>query len=151
MFSAIAPLAVLLVAATAAPDAPRNMSPSLINVCLITKDVPRLVDFYSRVLRIQPKRTGNDYAELPTAVGTLAIFSAEAQENYIPHSAEPAANRAAILEFQVSSVDEEYTRLQGIVKVWVKPPTTQPWGTRSVYFRDPDGNLVNFFAHVASK
>jgi len=30
----------------------------------------------------------------------------------------------------------------------VKPPTTQPWGTRSVYFRDPDGNLVDFFALV---
>jgi catechol 2,3-dioxygenase-like lactoylglutathione lyase family enzyme len=32
---------------------------------------------------------------------------------------------------------------------WVKGPTTQPWGTRSIYFRDPDGNLVDFFAPVA--
>ena len=26
----------------------------------------------------------------------------------------------------------------------VKSSTTQPSGTRSIYFRDPDGNLVNF-------
>ena len=32
----------------------------------------------------------------------------------------------------------------------VKPPTTQPWGRRSVWFRDPDGNIVNFYADVAN-
>jgi catechol 2,3-dioxygenase-like lactoylglutathione lyase family enzyme len=31
------------------------------------------------------------------------------------------------------------------VKTWAKPPTTQPWGTRFIYFRDPDGNLVDFY------
>jgi catechol 2,3-dioxygenase-like lactoylglutathione lyase family enzyme len=31
------------------------------------------------------------------------------------------------------------------VKDWVKLPSTRPWGTRSVYFRDPDGNLVDFY------
>lgn len=34
---------------------------------------------------------------------------------------------------------------QSAVKTWVKPPTTQPWGTRSIYFRDPDSNLVDFY------
>ena len=35
-----------------------------------------------------------------------------------------------------------------MVKEWVKPPTTQPWESRSTDFRDPEGNLVNFFARV---
>ena len=26
------------------------------------------------------------------------------------------------------------------------PPTTQPWGNRSMMFRDPAGNLVNVFS-----
>ncbi|HUE20354.1 MAG TPA: VOC family protein [Bryobacteraceae bacterium] len=69
-------------------------------------------------------------------------------EKYIPGSAEPANNRSAILEFRVEDVDKEYAMLKSFVKVWVKPPTTQPWGTRSIYFRDPDGNLVDFFAPV---
>ena len=75
----------------------------------------------------------------------MAIFSADTQGKYIPHSAEPGNNRSAILEFRVPDADKEYKRLQVIVKTWVKPPTTQPWGTRSTYFRDPDGNLVDFF------
>ena len=30
----------------------------------------------------------------------------------------------------------------------VQEPTTQPWGNRSLLFRDPDGNLVNLFTPV---
>jgi catechol 2,3-dioxygenase-like lactoylglutathione lyase family enzyme len=122
--------------------------PALINTCLITNDVTQLVEFYRHVLRIPPKTSGAEYAEFPTGAGVLAIFSAEAQEKYIPRSAEPASNKSAILEFRVGDVDKEYARLKTFVEVWVKPPTTQPWGTRSVYFRDPDGNLVDFFALV---
>ena len=31
---------------------------------------------------------------------------------------------------------------------FVQQPTTMPWGNRSLLFRDPDGNLVNFFTPV---
>jgi hypothetical protein len=53
-----------------------------------------------------------------------------------------------VLQFRVDDVDQQYLRLQDFVKTWVKPPTTQPWGTRSIYFRDPDGNLVDFYAPI---
>ncbi|MGD0571352.1 MAG: VOC family protein [Candidatus Sulfotelmatobacter sp.] len=119
--------------------------PSLQNACVITSDVKRLVEFYEPILATKAKWSGKDYAEFPTAVGVLAVFSAAAQENYIPGSTEAARNRSVILEFRVASVDQEYGRLQNLVKIWVKPPTTQPWGTRSIYFRDPDGNLVDFY------
>lgn len=120
-------------------------TPTLINTCLITTNVGRLVNFYEGILGIKAQRSGEDYAEFHTGVGVLAIFSAEAQEEYIPGSTGAARNRGAILEFRVADVDQEYVRLQPLVKIWVKAPTTQPWGTRSVYFRDPDGNLVDFF------
>jgi len=110
--------------------------------------VKRLVGFYEPVLELKAKWSGEDYAEFATRVGVLAIFSASAQEKYIPGSAEAAKNRTIVLEFEVTDVDAEYSRLKDLVKTWVKPPTTQPWGTRSIYFRDPDGNLVNFFARV---
>ncbi len=137
------PIIVLAVAAAAWPSNPPT--PSLTNTCLITNNVKRLVDFYEPILSIKAKKSGEDYAELPTALGVLAIFSAKAQEAYIPGSAEAAMNKSVILEFRVADVYQEYRRLQSLVKTWVKPPSTQPWGTRSVYFRDPDGNLVNFY------
>lgn len=123
-------------------------TPVLRNTCLITKDVARLVEFYSRVLRTSAKTSGNDYAELHTGATVLAIFSADAQEKYIPGSTQAASNKSSILEFEVGDVDQEYARLRSVVKDWVKPPTTQPWGTRSFYFRDPDGNLVDFYVWV---
>lgn len=124
----------------------RDSRPVLINTCLITRRFTELVDFYQRVLGIAPRVSNGVYAEFPTGAGVLAIFSAEAQEQYIPGSALPASNKSAILEFRVSDVDKEYAQLQSIVKTWVKSPTTQPWGTRSFYFRDPDGNLIDFYA-----
>lgn len=30
----------------------------------------------------------------------------------------------------------------------ITEPATMPWGNRSPLFRDPDGNLVNFFTPV---
>jgi hypothetical protein len=36
-----------------------------------------------------------------------------------------------------------------MVTEWVQAPTTMPWGNRSILFRDPDGNFVNFFTPVS--
>jgi len=124
-------------------------APTLINTCLITNDVNRLAAFYAQVLQMQPHKADETYVDFRTGTGVLALFSAEAQEKYIPGSTMPGQNHSAILEFRVSDVDQEYARLHDVVKQWVKAPTTQPWGTRSIYFRDPDGNLVDFFAPVA--
>lgn len=118
----------------------------LINTCLITSDPKRLVEFYEPVLGLRAEWSGKEYAEFRTGVGVLAIFSSAAQGKYIPNVTEPGKNRSVILEFKVSNVDQEYQRLQLLVKTWVKPPTTQPWGTRSIYFRDPDGNLLDFYS-----
>ena len=126
-------------------------TPKLMHTCLITNNVNRLIQFYEPILALRAQKSGDDYAEFRTMAGVLAIFSDAAQEKYIPGSAQPASNKSMILEFQVADPDKEYARLQSLVKVWVKPPTTQPWGTRSIYFRDPDGNLVNFYAPAKAK
>jgi len=123
----------------------------LVNTCLVTSRVRVLVNFYKRVLLIQPRTVTDQYAEFATGIGVLALFSAEEQELYIPGSAQPAQNRSVILEFRVPDVDREYVRLRGFVKSWVKAPTTQPWGTRSTYFRDPDGNLVDFWMPLSGR
>ena len=33
-----------------------------------------------------------------------------------------------------------------LVSDWAQQPTDQPWGDLAMLFRDPDGNLVNFFS-----
>jgi hypothetical protein len=50
----------------------------------------------------------------------------------------------------VTLVDGVHQNLADFVEDFVTEPTTMPWGNRSLLFRDPDGNLVNFFTSVTT-
>src|SRR6266853_1339981 len=78
----LAVFAIAWIARAADKEPTPGGSPTLVNTCLITKDVNRLVQFYEPILVLKAKRTGEDYAEFPTGVGVLAIFSEDAQERY---------------------------------------------------------------------
>ena len=110
---------------------------------LVTADVPALARFYATILDVA--QLGSDeYVELATEGCVLAIVSKRSIDIFSSGAAEPAANRSVILDFQVDDVDKHHSRLDGLVSM-VMEPTDQPWGNRSMLFRDPDGNLVNFF------
>ena len=115
---------------------------------IITADVDRLVTFYEMVTEVVAVWGNELFAEIPTPVGTLAIGSEKTVPLFGQGSAEPAANRTAILEFIVDDVDAEFARLRERLADVVTEPTTMPWGNRALLFRDPDGNLVNLFTPV---
>ncbi|WP_030395397.1 VOC family protein [Kitasatospora purpeofusca] len=119
-----------------------------LSIRIITADVARLVDFYERATGVGADWSTPDFAELRTASATLAIAGTRTVPLFAPGSAEPAANRSVVLEFLVDDVDNAHRRLRADVPEFVTEPTTMPWGNRSLLFRDPDGNLVNFFTPV---
>ncbi|RZQ62850.1 VOC family protein [Amycolatopsis suaedae] len=116
------------------------------SVRVITSDVARLAEFYERATGIEARWLAEQFAELPGESCTLAIGSAQTMALFSAGAAVPESNRTVILEFLVEDVDREYDRLTGLAPEIVQKPTTMPWGNRSLLFRDPDGNLVNFFA-----
>lgn len=122
-----------------------------ISTRIITADVNRLVDFYEMVTEASAVWGNELFAEIPTPIGALAIGSDKTVPLFGEGSAEPAANRTAIVEFIVEDVDAEYERLHGRVAEVVTEPTTMPWGNRALLFRDPDGNLVNLFTPVTQE
>jgi catechol 2,3-dioxygenase-like lactoylglutathione lyase family enzyme len=110
---------------------------------IVTQDVSGLVRFYRTLTGMTP--TGDDqYAELHGPQLSLAISSQRMIEVQSTSAATARANRSMILDFEVNNVDREHARLQGLIAKFVLEPTTQPWGNRSMLFRDPDGNLINF-------
>ncbi|WP_020122372.1 glyoxalase/bleomycin resistance/extradiol dioxygenase family protein [Streptomyces canus] len=119
-----------------------------VSIRIITSDVTRLVEFYERATGAQATWANEDFAELKTAGATLAIGSTRTVPLFAPGSARPADNHSVITEFLVDDVDSVYNNLTGFVTDFVTKPTTMPWGNRSLLFRDPDGNLVNFFTPV---
>lgn len=117
---------------------------------IVTDDVDTLVSFYEKVTGIEVDRLHPLFAELRTSAGTLAISSTQTVPLLGENAAEAKANRSVVLDFQVDDVDATFAALQGMVDTFVNTPTNMPWGNRSLLFRDPDGNLINFFAPVAS-
>jgi len=125
---------------------------SLVSIRIITADVSRLVAFYERVTGLPAVLYTEDFAELPTPVCTLAIGSTRTVQLFGAGVARPADNHTAIIEFRVADVDAVFGELgEFLADGLVQPPTTMPWGNRSLLFRDPDGNLVNFFTPVSAE
>ena len=120
----------------------------LVSIRVITDDVARLAGFYEKATGAQATYYTEDFAELVTPRGTLAIGSTRTVPLFAPGAARPASNHSVIIEFLVDDVDAVHRNLAGVVSEFVQEPTTMPWGNRSLLFRDPDGNLVNFFTPV---
>ncbi len=120
---------------------------NFVSIRLITADFERLVGFYEKISGQPFTRATPSFGELRTRGATLAIGDTSTLAPFGgEHVARPAANRTAILEFRVADVDTEYQRLAPLLgEALVQAPTTMPWGNRSLLFRDPDGNLINFF------
>jgi predicted enzyme related to lactoylglutathione lyase len=120
------------------------------SVRLITADFERLAGFYEQLFGQPLTRYTPTFAELRTTGATLAIGHTSTLGPFGGEPvASPAANRSAIIEFRVTDVDADYQRLTDLLDAAVvQAPTTMPWGNRSLLFRDPDGNLVNFFTPV---
>lgn len=125
-----------------------NHDTSLVSVRLITDDVDGLTAFYERLTGVSADRPSPEFAEVRTPRGTLAIGSTRTVQLFGPGSAAPASNRTAIVEFRVEDADALFAGLDDTVEV-VTPPTTMPWGNRSLLVRDPDGTLVNCFHPVS--
>ncbi len=116
---------------------------------IVTNDVPGLTRFYQEVTGMTP--VGDDrYVEFHAPAFALAISSQRTIDQHSAGVTMPAANRSVILDFEVDNVDAERARLGKLIGKFVLEPTTQPWGNRSMLFRDPDGNLINFFTPVAA-
>jgi len=112
---------------------------------IFTDDVDGLIHFYETVTGIEANRLHPLFGELATPLGTLAIASTRTVGLLGDGAAVAAANRSVSLDFLVEDVDALVPGLRESVKEFISVPTDLPWGNRSLLFRDPDGNLVNFF------
>jgi catechol 2,3-dioxygenase-like lactoylglutathione lyase family enzyme len=123
---------------------------NLVSIRIITDNFDELVKFYEHVTGLPVIKYTTDFAELKTVTTTIAIGSTKTLHFFGGEEvAHPAQNRSVIIEFRVDNVEEDYERLADYLQHnIVQKPTTMPWGNKSLLFRDPDGNLVNFFTPV---
>ncbi len=119
------------------------------SVRLATNRFDALVAFYARLSGTEPVRLAPEFAELRLDGGAVVAISSEALIRQFNHGAAvAAANRSAILEFEVDDVDAVQAACADVEPVMT--PTVMPWGNRAMLLRDPDGNLVNVFSRPRS-
>ncbi|AJA65048.1 MULTISPECIES: VOC family protein [Bradyrhizobium] len=114
---------------------------------LVARDIKAVVGFYEKVTGKRADWLAPVFAEIVTPAATIAVGSTETVALFKEGSAEPAANRTAIIEFEVTDVEAEFARLKDHVEV-VLEPKMLPWGHCAAQFRDPEGTLVSLYTPV---
>ncbi|MGN8072454.1 VOC family protein [Mucilaginibacter sp. SG564] len=118
---------------------------------IITNGIKNLVPFYEKTTGLTAKWYTDDFAEITTDGSNLAIASTRTLSLFGNDFAEAANNKSVIIEFRVADVDDQYAKIKDFLNDVIQEPTTMPWGNRSLLFRDPEGNLVNFFTPVSAE
>ncbi|MFT8417255.1 MAG: VOC family protein [Acetobacter sp.] len=116
----------------------------LVSIRLIAADMVTMVAFYELATQQTAQWLNPHFAEIVTPGATLAIGSAQTVALFKEGTAQPCANRTAILEFMVDDVDAVFSLLKNKGDI-VMEPELLPWGNRAVQFRDPEGTIVSFF------
>lgn len=118
------------------------------HLVLYVEDVEATTEFYSRAVGAKPKTLANGARTLQ--IGDVRINLHPAGDEYDPHAENPAVGagdfclitRRPIEELQAHLAEEEIEVIEGPVE------RSGALGTMtSIYFRDPDGNLVEIAAY----
>ncbi len=121
---------------------------------LIVRDLATSTAFYRDTLGLKVDDSGPDFAMFK--VGDLYFFLQEATSVAQMMSEEPLDLRLdggsrSLIAASVDDVDTMYADLKAKGVHVLRPPTDQPWGLRTAYFTDPEGNYWEIHRPVTTK
>ena len=115
---------------------------------IFVKDMPTMVRFYRDVLGFEIKEAENAENVYLIKDGTLFMlygrndFERMTNRQYSFAKGLNGHSEIALYADTFEDVDKEFERT---VKLGARPvlgPTTEPWGQRTCYIADPEGNLI---------
>jgi lactoylglutathione lyase len=118
---------------------------------LLVKDWKACFLFYKNVMEfevtIEDEQSG--YAEFKVAEQKFELFRRQEMAQMIGNSHKPPhaeCQDPVVLIFTVQDLDEEYQQLKQKGVKFLNNPTSNPYySLKTVYFRDPDENLIGLF------
>ena len=123
-------------------------------VGLFTNDNKATVDFYTKAIGFTTSWDGvQPNVEMFLGNNRIILFPRSAFEQMVSKRFQypEGFNGTMELSFDVptfADVDKEYQNTLNCGAKSVLPPTTEPWGQRTCYVADPDGNLIEIGSFV---
>ena len=124
---------------------------------IFVKDMGTMVRFYRDVLGFEIREedeTSNVFLEKD---GTLFLLYRRTDFEQMTNRTFSYADginghyEIALSVEDYAAVDEAYEKVCSAGAVSVMPPTTEPWGQRTCYISDPEGNLIEIGSFVKEK
>jgi catechol 2,3-dioxygenase-like lactoylglutathione lyase family enzyme len=117
---------------------------------IYVRDMDAMRAFYGEVMDFPLERLlGEDWVEYRVATNSLAL--ANRRVTAAAHEAPAPPGAAALqLAFRVApgEVDHCADELRAQEIEITGEPADQPWGHRTLFFRDPDGNVLEIYADI---
>ena len=115
---------------------------------IFARDMAAMRHFYGEVMEFELQRElGDRWIEYRVGSNTLALTSLGLMFNDTPQQQDALSLQLAFRvapQMVVACIDA--LRAKGVQPVL--PLTDQEWGHRTVFFRDPDGNVIEIFAEI---
>jgi len=129
------------------------MKPRIDLITLWTDDVLRMVGFYRDVLGFTVKQDLGSYVEFESEGVRFSVCERTVMVETLNEGAyrEESAGQIVELAFPCDSpedVDRCYRRLIADGATPVAGPADMPWGQRTAFFADPDGNIHEIFVDL---
>ena len=121
---------------------------SLDYVILLCDDLAKMKAFYQGLFEFQVEE---DFPERMVffRVGTLFLGLRKRGRPYDgPSKPTPSASIQISFRVPPADVDLAYDRLAEGKSDMIEPPTNQDWPHRTLFFRDPEHNIIEIFADI---
>jgi len=115
---------------------------------IFVKDMKTMVEFYKSILGFEIEWDGKESNVMMKKDGVLFMFYGRNDFEKMTNKRFNYANginghyEIALSVSQYSDVDSVYADVISKGAESVKEPTTEPWGQRTCYIADPEGNLI---------
>jgi catechol 2,3-dioxygenase-like lactoylglutathione lyase family enzyme len=122
-------------------------------ITVLTDNVPEMVNFYRDVLGFKVESDTGNYVEFECKGVRFAACARSIMENATGHASykQKGTGQSFELAFPLDTpeaLDKTYAEIIAKGAMPIKAPAKMPWGQKTAFFADPEGNIHELFANL---